>query len=81
MAANSNLRRAASDAARCESQLAEGLDEVQQALLTKLVKAQQETADLDVGRSEDYTVASWLRNWYELYAKPNVRPAAAAAYP
>jgi len=33
-----------------------------------------------VGRSEDYTVASWLRNWYDLYAKPNVRPATADRY-
>ncbi len=42
MAANSNLRRAASDAARCESQLAEVLSEKDRTLLTDLVQAQQE---------------------------------------
>ncbi len=46
----------------------------------KLAQAQQATAGLDVGRSEDYTVATWLRSWYELYAKPNVRPATADRY-
>ena len=34
------MQRAISTAARCESQLAEGLDEVQQALLTTLIDAQ-----------------------------------------
>ena len=38
----SGLQRAVDTAARCESQLAEGLDEVKQTLLTKLVKAQHE---------------------------------------
>ena len=40
--AGSKLHRAVDTAARCESQLAEGLDEVRRALLTKLVKAQHE---------------------------------------
>ena len=40
--AGSKLHRAVDTAARCESQLAEGLDEVKQTLLTKLVKAQHE---------------------------------------
>ena len=40
----------------------------------KLKKALEETNGLDVSRAADeYTVASWLRTWYELYAKPNVR--------
>ncbi len=80
IAANSSLQCAASDAARCESQLAEVLSEKDRTLLTDLVQAQQETAGLDVGRSEDYTVVSWLRSWHELYAKPNVRPATADRY-
>jgi len=42
MRPGSELQRAVNTAARCESQLAEGLDEVQQTLLTKLVKAQHE---------------------------------------
>ncbi len=42
MRPGSELQRAVNTAAQCESQLAEGLDEVKQALLTKLVKAQHE---------------------------------------
>ena len=38
----SKLQRAVNTAAQCESQLAERLDKVNQALLTKLVKAQHE---------------------------------------
>ncbi len=40
MQSGSELQRAVNTAARCEGQLAEGLNEVQKALLTKLVKAQ-----------------------------------------
>ncbi len=40
MRPGSEMQRAVNTAARCESQLAEGLDEVKQALLTELVKAQ-----------------------------------------
>ncbi len=56
------------------------LGKTQAEVKEKLAQAQQETAGLDVGRSEDYTVASWLRNWYELYTKSNVRPATADRY-
>jgi len=56
------------------------LGKTQSEVKEKLAQAQQETAGLDVGRSEDYTVASWLRSWYKLYAKPNVRPATADRY-
>ena len=31
-------------------------------------------------RDDEYTVAAWLRTWYELYAKPNVRTATANRY-
>ena len=40
--AGSKLHRAVDTAARCESQLSEGLDEVKQAFLSKLVRAQHE---------------------------------------
>ena len=42
MRPGSELQRAVNIAARCESQLAEGLDEEKQVLLTRLVKAQHE---------------------------------------
>ena len=56
------------------------LDKTQAEVKEKLAQAQQESAELDVARSEDYTVATWLHSWYELYAKPNVRPATADRY-
>ena len=42
MRPGSELQRAVNTAARCKSQLAEGLDEVKLALLTDLVRAQHE---------------------------------------
>ena len=46
----------------------------------KLKAAIEETKGLDVSRSEEYTVATWLRTWYALYAKPNIRVATADRY-
>lgn len=44
----------------------------------KLKAAMAECQGLDVSRAANkYTVATWLRTWYELYAKPNVRTATA----
>ena len=40
----------------------------------KLKKAIEESQALDVGRADEYTVATWLRTWFELYAKPHIRP-------
>lgn len=50
--------------------------EAKKKLRAALEKAQQ----VDVLRADDYTVASWLRTWYELYSKPNVRPSTANYY-
>ena len=33
-----------------------------------------------MSRTKEYTVATWLRTWYELYAKPNVRTVTANWY-
>jgi len=46
----------------------------------KLKKAIEDIQDLDVGRADDYTVATWLKTWYELYAQPNIRTATANRY-
>ena len=46
----------------------------------KLAKAIEESKKLDIVRSDEYTVAKWLRLWYELYAKPNIRPTTAEYY-
>ena len=40
----------------------------------KLKKAIEESHALDVGRADEYTVAAWLRTWFDLYAKPHIRP-------
>jgi len=42
MRPGSELQRAVNTAAQCEDQLAEGLNDIQRTLLTKLVKAQHE---------------------------------------
>ena len=46
----------------------------------KLAAAHQECEVLDVTRTDEYTVATWLRSWYELYAQPNIRTATADRY-
>ena len=40
----------------------------------KLKKAIEESQALDISRADEYTVATWLRTWFELYAKPHIRP-------
>lgn len=56
--AGSKLHRTVDTAARCESQLAEGFDEVRLALLTKLVKVQH---DIDsITATENFIRGFWL---------------------
>ena len=38
------------------------------------------TRGIDVSRADEYTVATWLRSWYEIYAKPNIRISTANRY-
>ena len=40
----------------------------------KLKKAIEESKALDISRANEYTVVTWLRTWFELYAKPHIRP-------
>ena len=57
------------------------LSKTQAEVKEKLKIALEETNGLDVSKAADeYTVTSWLRTWYELYAKPNVRTATANRY-
>ena len=57
------------------------LGKTQAEVKEKLKIALEETNGLDVSKAADeYTVTSWLRTWYELYAKPNVRTATANRY-
>ena len=46
----------------------------------KLKKAMALCQQTDLIRAEEYTVEKWLRTWYDIYAKPNVRLATADRY-
>ena len=46
----------------------------------KLSAAMEACREVDIVRSDDYTLAEWLRTWYALYAKPNIRPTTARSY-
>ena len=46
----------------------------------KLSAAMEATRGIDVSRADEYTVAIWLRSWYEIYAKPNIRISTANRY-
>jgi len=56
------------------------LGKTQTEVKEKLKKAIEETAGLDMSRTDDYTVAAWLNTWYQLYAKPNIRLATQNRY-
>ena len=56
------------------------LGKTQTEVKEKLKKAIEETAGLDISRTDNYTVAVWLHTWYELYAKPNIRLATQNRY-
>ena len=43
----------------------------------KLKAAVEQAQQVDVTRTDEYTVATWLRAWYDLYALPNIRQATA----
>ena len=56
------------------------LGKTQAEVKAKLKLAVEQAQQVDVIRADDYTVATWLRTWYELYSKPNVRPSTAEYY-
>lgn len=56
------------------------LGRTQSEVKSKLSVAIAESQQLDVSRSGEYTVAEWLLLWFELYAKPNIRPSTAGYY-
>ncbi|MDU6202201.1 MAG: site-specific integrase [Flavonifractor plautii] len=56
------------------------LGKTQAEVKARLTKALEDCKELDVVRTDEYTVAEWLRLWYDLYAEPNVRPTTAASY-
>ena len=56
------------------------LGKTQAEVKEKLRKALEESRELDIIRSDDYTVGEWAKPWFELYSKPNVRPNTAEYY-
>ncbi len=56
------------------------LGKTQAEVKEKLKIALDETKGIDVARAENYTVATWLHTWYDLYAQPNIRTATANRY-
>lgn len=56
------------------------LGKTQAEVKEKMKKAMVETQGLDIVRSGQYTVAEWLRLWFETYSKPSVREGTAENY-
>ena len=56
------------------------LGKTQAEVKEKLKKAMEEGQGLDVIRSGQYTVAGWMRLWFETYSKPSLREASAENY-
>ena len=56
------------------------LGKTQAEVKEKLKMAQEAVSDLDVVRSDSYTVGTWAQTWFELYSKPVIRPSTAEYY-
>ncbi len=56
------------------------LGKTQAEVKQKLSAAIAVSQEIDLTRSEDFTVAQWLNTWYELYAQPNIRLSTANRY-
>ena len=50
------------------------LGKTQAEVKEKLKTAISESQRLDVSKAGTYTVASWVKTWYEVYAEPHIRP-------
>ena len=56
------------------------LGKTQAEVKEKLAKAVAEAEIIDVRRSDEYTLGTWLQTWYKLYAKPHLRFSTAEYY-
>ena len=50
------------------------LGKTQAEVKEKLAKAIADSQQLDVTKTNNYTVTTWLTTWYEVYAEPRLRP-------
>ena len=56
------------------------LGKTQAEVKEKLKAAISESQKLDVSKVGTYTVSSWMKTWYEVYAEPRIRPNTKAYY-
>ena len=56
------------------------LGKTQAEVKEKLKTAISESQKLDVSKAGTYTVSSWMKTWYEVYAEPHIRPNTKAYY-
>ena len=56
------------------------LGKTQAEVKEKLKAALEEAGRVDVARADEYTVGAWAMNWYNLYAKPNIRESTQRSY-
>ena len=56
------------------------LGKTQAEVKAKLKKAIEACQGIDVARAEEYTVETWMKMWYELYSKPNIRESTQERY-
>ena len=56
------------------------LGKTQTEVKEKLKTAISESQRLDVSKAGTYTVSSWMKTWYEVYAEPRIRPNTKAYY-
>ena len=56
------------------------LGKTQTEVKEKLKAAISESQRLDVSKAGTYTVSSWVKTWYEVYAEPRIRPNTKAYY-
>ena len=56
------------------------LGKTQAEVKAKLKKAIEACQGIDVARADEYTVETWMKMWYELYSKPNIRESTQERY-
>ena len=56
------------------------LGKTQNEVVEKLKKVIEDAKIIDVAKADEYTVEAWLRLWYEVYSKPNIRESTQERY-
>ena len=56
------------------------LGKTQAEVRAKLKMAIEASETIDVAKASEYTVEKWVKTWYELYSKPNIREKTQAYY-